>query len=92
MTLLQFRQSEPLVVRMREILNDPVFVQLIIALREETDPVDVVGPEVASVRQLSALSGYASCLRDLISSGTLLDPAKEEEEATWGVNEPPKNL
>lgn len=72
MTIEQFRSTPDYVKRMTEIFDDPVMQQAIVLLKDGNPPVDspVASAEVVSVRILSQMAGYASCLSNLLALAT----------------------
>lgn len=69
MTIGEFRTNAEMVVRLRELLSDPVAHTALEILRNSNPPVDAdnEADAIASVRLLSQMTGYASCFNALLS-------------------------
>jgi hypothetical protein len=67
---------------MREILNNPIFQEALVAINDSVRAVDVprLEPEVASVRLLSQLAGHNHAINSLLLLGE--HPKKIDSAAT----------
>lgn len=87
MTSDEFRES-PLRARLETLLSDPSFTQAFVILETLNKPqdCDAFATEVASVRALSRMSGYAAALSDLQTLSTVTPNALPEPRATFGLS------
>lgn len=78
MTLDEFRTNPPMVIRLRELLSDPVAQTALEILRNSNPPIDAdnEAEAIVSVRILSQMTGYASCFNTLLS---MTEPKRVQE-------------
>lgn len=86
MTTEQLRSNSQSVVRMREIISDPVFASAIVAVRDKGRISDVApqSDAVSSVRQLSRIAGYNEALDELLLLSEPMPVELPDEAPTWG--------
>ncbi len=96
MTTEEFRSNPVLVGALKALLisdngQPSVLAQAIVAVQNEKPPPTVSEgfPEIASVRRLSRIAGFDESLELLLSCSEPLPTPIVEEEATFGVTEPP---
>jgi hypothetical protein len=88
MTALQFRSSPERVTAFRDLLNNPVFAQAIVCLKDERPPTNVGdgADALASVRALAAVAQHEADVNLLLSLAEPLPAEQPEPEPSWGVN------
>lgn len=85
MTIDEFRRTSPYVIRMRELLADPVMQDGLLALLDSNRPRQLAdnAEAVASIRQQSQARGFDDAIAKLLLLCEPIQPPPREEETTY---------